>query len=85
MRTFSSLQKRKVVTESGRLLGRCHDLHCELTGSKLRVTGLCVGQTAWFAHLGVRSHDKHTTVPWEAIVRIEGKQIVVRDDAAGGD
>jgi len=43
MRTFSSLQKRKVETESGRPLGRCHDLRGELSGSKLRVTGLCVG------------------------------------------
>ena len=26
MRTLSSLQRRKVETESGRALGRCHDL-----------------------------------------------------------
>ena len=82
MRTLSSLLKRKVETESGRSLGRCHDLRGELTGSKLRVTGLCVGQRAWLTHLGARSHDQHTVVPWEAIVRIEGKRIVVRDDGA---
>ena len=29
----------QVETESGRSLGRCHDLRGELTGSKLRVTG----------------------------------------------
>jgi sporulation protein YlmC with PRC-barrel domain len=81
MRTLSSLQKRKVETESGRTLGRCHDLRGELTGSNLRVTGLCVGKNAWFQHLGVRSHDEHTVVPWEAVVRIERKRIVVRDDA----
>jgi sporulation protein YlmC with PRC-barrel domain len=81
MRTLSSLQKRKVETESGRPLGRVHDLRGELTGTKLRVTGLCVGQKAWFAHLGARSHDQHTVVPWEAIVRIEGTRIVVRDDS----
>ena len=82
MRTLSSLQNRKVETESGRSLGRCHDLRGELTGSKLRVTGLCVGGKAWLAHLGVGSHDQHVVVPWEAVVRIEGKRIVVRDDAA---
>jgi sporulation protein YlmC with PRC-barrel domain len=82
MRTFSSLQQRKVETESGRHLGRCHDLRGELSGSTLRVTGLCIGQKAWLTHLGVRSHDQHTVVPWEAVVRIEGKRIVVRDDAA---
>ncbi len=81
MRTLSSLLKRNVETESGRSLGRCHDLRGELTGSNLLVTGLCVGQRAWFQHLGVRSHDQHTVVPWEAVVRIEGTRIVVRDDA----
>ena len=65
MRTFSSLQKRKVETESGRALGRCHDLRGELTGSKLRVTGLCIGRKEWLAHFGLRSHDQHTVVPWE--------------------
>jgi hypothetical protein len=44
MRTLSSLQLRKVEAESGRALGRCHDLWGELIGSKLRVTGLCVGR-----------------------------------------
>ena len=81
MRTLSSLLKRKVETESGRSLGRCHDLRGELTGSKLRVTGLCIGRKEWLAHFGLRSHDQHTVVPWEAIVRIEGKRIVVRDNA----
>ena len=81
MRTFSSLQKRKVETESGRSLGRCHDLRGELSGSKLRVTGLCVGGKGWLAHFGVRSHERHTVVPWEAVLRIEGTRIIVRDDA----
>ena len=82
MRTLSSLLRRKVETESGRSLGRCYDLRGDLTGSKLRVTGLCVGQRALLTHLGARSHEQHSVVPWEAVVRIEGKRIVVRDDAA---
>ncbi|MBA3843938.1 MAG: PRC-barrel domain-containing protein [Actinobacteria bacterium] len=82
MRTFSSFQGRKVVTQSGEVLGRCADLRGELTGAKLRVTGLCVGRKAWLAHLGVRMHHQHAIVPWGAIVRIEGKRIIVRDDAA---
>jgi sporulation protein YlmC with PRC-barrel domain len=81
MRTFSSLQMRKVETESGRSLGRCHDLRGELIGSKLQVTGLCVGREGLIAHFGLRLHDRHIVVPWEAVVRIEGKRIVVRDDA----
>jgi hypothetical protein len=50
-------------------------------GSKLRITGLCVGSRAWLGHLGIRGHDRHTVIPWEAVVRIEGNRIVVRDDA----
>jgi sporulation protein YlmC with PRC-barrel domain len=80
MRTLSSFQKRKVETESGRVLGRCHDLRGELTGSELRVTGLCIGPGGWLAHIGVSSHVRHTTIPWEAVVRIEGKRVVVNDD-----
>ncbi len=81
MRTLSSLMRRKVVTESGEDLGRCRDLRGELTASRLKVTGLCVGHGAWLEHLGIHGHDSHRTVPWSAVVRIEGKQIVVRDDA----
>lgn len=83
MRTFSSFQGRKVVTQSGKVLGRCADLRGELTGSKLRITGLCVGRKAWLAHLGVRMRHQHAIVPWEAIVGIEGKRIIVHDDATG--
>jgi sporulation protein YlmC with PRC-barrel domain len=82
MRTLSSFQGREVATESGNKLGRCHDLRGELTAGRLRVTGLCVGNRAWLSHLGIRSHDRHTVVPWDAVVRIEGKRVVVRDDWA---
>jgi sporulation protein YlmC with PRC-barrel domain len=82
MRTFSSLQKRKVQTSSGRSLGRCHDLRGELTETTLRVTGLCVGRTGWLAHLGIRRHSRHSVIPWEDVIRIEGKRIIVRDAAA---
>lgn len=81
MRTLSSLLRRKVVTESGRTLGRCYDLRGEVTATKLRVTGLCVGRRAWLEHLGARSHHVSSVVPWEAVVRIEGSRIVVRDNA----
>ena len=81
MRTLSSFQRRRVETESGRALGRCHDLRGEVTGTQLRVTGLCVGKRAWLSHLGIRSHARHDVIPWDAVVRIRGKLIVVRDDA----
>ena len=82
MRTLSSLLHRQVVTESGRSLGRCHDLRGELTATNLRITGLCIGDRAWLEHLGIRAQKPRTVISWEAVVRIEGKRIVVRDDAS---
>ena len=79
MRTLSSLQRRQVETTAGRKLGRCHDLRGELDGTTLRITGLCVGRKAWLAHLGIRSHARHSTIPWDDVVRIEGRRIIVRD------
>jgi sporulation protein YlmC with PRC-barrel domain len=85
VRTLSSLQRRQVETQSGRRLGRCHDLRGELSGTKLQVTGLCVGASGWLSHLGVRMHERHAVIPWSAVVRIEGSRIVVRDDAVPED
>jgi sporulation protein YlmC with PRC-barrel domain len=92
MRTFSSLKNRQVVTEGGRKLGRCNDLRGELTASSLRVTALVVGRQGFFEHFGVGAQASATparmrdvdTVPWTAVVRIEGERIIVRDDAAPG-
>jgi len=81
VRTFSSLMRRKVITESGRELGYCHDLRCELTAQSLTVTGLCVGRSGLLEHFGLRMHSRHDEVPWSAVVRIEGDRIVVSDDA----
>jgi sporulation protein YlmC with PRC-barrel domain len=92
MRTFSSLKNRKVVTENGRKLGRCHDLRGELTSSSLRVTGLVIGRQGLLEHFGIGAQASASparlrdvdTVPWGAVVRIEGDRVVVRDDAAPG-
>jgi sporulation protein YlmC with PRC-barrel domain len=81
MRTFTSLIGREVATEDGRRLGSCHDLRGELTSSSLRVTALVVGRRGWLEHLGVRTRSRKDAIPWEAITRIEGALIVVRDDA----
>lgn len=90
MRTLSSLIGREIVTDAGRRLGACHDVRAELGSSSLRVTGLVVGTRGWLEHFGIgaqasaspeRVKDRDT-IPWDAVVRIEGKRIVVRDDAA---
>jgi sporulation protein YlmC with PRC-barrel domain len=89
VRTLASLLDRKVETEGGRRLGHCHDLRAELTSSSLHVTGLVIGRRGRLEHLGIGAQPGATsdritgatTVPWSAVLRIEGDRIVVRDDA----
>ena len=78
LRTLSSLQRRRVVTESGESLGRLHDLRGELTARTLRVTGLVAGTGGLLEHLGIVPRSR-TPIPWSDVVRIEAKRIVVRD------
>ena len=80
LRTLSSLTGRHVVTQTGRHLGRCRDLEGELDGAHLYVTGLYVGRTGVLEHLGIRPRTHRSAIPWEQIVRIDGHQIVIRDD-----
>ena len=86
--TLSELLGRPVVTESGRTLGRLHDLRGDLAGGRLRVTGLIAGPAGVLERLGVRHADPggpdrakrhaHDVIPWERVVRV-GPEIVVRD------
>jgi sporulation protein YlmC with PRC-barrel domain len=79
LRTISSLQRRKVVTESGESLGRLYDLRGELSARTLRVTWLVTGTRGFLEHLGVTRRSRRTAIPWDDVVRIEGERIVVRD------
>jgi sporulation protein YlmC with PRC-barrel domain len=82
VRTFSSFLGRQVVTESGRRLGKCRDLRATLGRGRPTVHALVVGRTGWLEHLGVKvgsGRRRQDAVPWEAVVRIEGARIVVRD------
>jgi sporulation protein YlmC with PRC-barrel domain len=89
VRTLSSLRKRKIVTEDGRSIGRCHDLRAELSASGLRVTALVVGRRGLLEHFGVAAQASASpapvrdidTIAWAAVVRIEAGRIIVRDDA----
>jgi sporulation protein YlmC with PRC-barrel domain len=76
---LSSLLGRDVTTEGGRRLGHCHDLRGERHGSRLVVTGMVVGLTGVLERLGVVRRRRPDFVPWEAVVRIDGDRIVVRD------
>lgn len=78
MRTFSSFIGRKVETESGLSLGKCHDLSGEQSGGRLEVISLCVGRGGYLKRLGIRTRA-HDEVAWASLVRIEGDRIIVRD------
>ena len=72
---------RTVETESGRQLGRCHDMRAVLERGILRVEELIVGHRGRLEHFGIGTPKAHgpNAVPWEAVLRIEGGRIVVRD------
>jgi hypothetical protein len=78
MRTFAALVGRRVETESGLSLGRCHDLRGELSDSRLEVVAMCVGGGGLLDRLGIGTRT-HNEVAWSSIVRIHGDRIVVRD------
>jgi len=78
MRTFTSLVGREVVTEGGSKLGKCHDLRAELGDRSLRVTALVVGRRGLLERLGIQ-RGARDAVAWDAVTRIEGRRIVVRD------
>ena len=80
MRAFSSFLGRTVVTESGRELGKCHDLRASLGQGRPSVQAVVVGRKGWLEHLGiVRRTGRRDAVLWESVVRLEGERIVVRD------
>jgi sporulation protein YlmC with PRC-barrel domain len=87
MRTLSSLTGRKIVTESGEELGRCHDIRAELGASRLRVTGLVLGRKGHLEHFGIGAQASASSarvrdtdvIPWADIVRFKEDRIVVRD------
>lgn len=79
MRTLSSILHRRVETESGEALGRCYDLRGRLTSSSLEVTDLVVGRRGLLERFGVVARSPRGAVSWDAVVRIEGDRIVVKD------
>jgi sporulation protein YlmC with PRC-barrel domain len=75
----------KVVTESGKGLGRVYDVRAELGPRSLRVTGLCVGTSAFLERLGIGAPESsmrvrtHDTVPWSAVRSVGRGRVVVAD------
>jgi sporulation protein YlmC with PRC-barrel domain len=86
---LSELLNRQVVDESGRRLGRIHDVRGELAGEHLRVTGLAIATRGILERYGVGTHGSggpeqakvhgHPVIPWERVIRV-GPEVIVRDD-----
>jgi sporulation protein YlmC with PRC-barrel domain len=81
MRTLSSFLGRAVETESGRALGKCRDLRASIGHGLPTVDAIVVGRRGRLEHLGIGKPRAHRpdAVPWEAVVKIEGARIIVRD------
>ena len=88
MKTLTDLLGLKVRTESGRYLGRVHDVRAELKPRSVTVTGLVVGQLGLLERLGIGAPEwrgrtlQGDVVPWRAVVRADRRGVIVRDDAA---
>jgi sporulation protein YlmC with PRC-barrel domain len=72
---LSDLWRAKVRTLDGDSLGRVHDVHCD--GG--RVTAIVCGAASIVERLTAREHGRR--VPWDEVVRVERKSIVVTGGA----
>lgn len=85
MNRLSELLGTKVRTESGRNLGRVHDIRAELRPRSVAITGLVVGRVGFFERLGIGAPEsrgrnvKKDVIPWAAVVRADVRGFVVGD------
>ena len=84
---FSDLHGIPVRTESGKELGRVHDIRAELTPKSVKLTGLIVGKAGLLERLGIgaptsavriRTHD---VIAWDDVVRADRRGVIVREGA----
>lgn len=71
---LTDLRDKKVVTLDGERLGRVHEVHCD--GG--RVTALMTGPGSFIERLTARKKGRR--IPWEYVVRVEVRQVVVCPD-----
>ena len=71
---LTDLRDKTVVTLDGERLGRVHEVHCD--GG--RVTALMAGPGSFIERLTARKKGRR--IPWDCVVRIEARQVVVTPD-----
>lgn len=71
---LTDLRDKKVVTLDGEKLGRIHEVHCE----GRQITALMSGPGSFIERLTAKKKGRR--IPWECVVRVEPKQVVVVSD-----
>jgi sporulation protein YlmC with PRC-barrel domain len=88
---LASLLDREIVTESGVLIGRVHEVRGQLVDGRLVVIGIVGGRLGILERYGIGTHGSggssqakirgHPIIPWERVVRV-GAKVVVRDEVS---
>jgi len=79
--TAFALELMRVRTADGSELGHVFDVRCDIGAGKVpTVSAIVYGERGLLERLGLR-HARPTSVPWERVRSIEGRVIVVDDDA----
>ena len=73
---LSDLRDKKVGTVDGDALGRVHEVHAD----KGRVVALMCGGGSFIERWTGKGHGRR--IPWEEVVRVEKKQVVVKPASA---
>jgi sporulation protein YlmC with PRC-barrel domain len=68
---LSDLRDKKIRTLDGETLGRVHEVHCD----KGRIVALMCGPASFIESWTAKSKGRR--IPWEYVVKVEPKQIVV--------
>jgi sporulation protein YlmC with PRC-barrel domain len=68
---LSDLRDKKIRTLDGETLGRVHEVHCD----KGRIVALMCGPASFIESWTAKSKGRR--IPWECVVKVEPKQIVV--------
>jgi sporulation protein YlmC with PRC-barrel domain len=71
---LTDLRDKTVVTLDGERLGRVHEVHCD--GGRVRA--LMTGPGSFIERLTARKKGRR--IPWDCVVRIEARQVVVTPD-----
>lgn len=71
---LTDLRDKKAVTLDGEKLGRIHEVHCD----NERITALMTGPGSFIERLTAKKKGRR--IPWECVVRVEARQVVVIPD-----